>query len=317
MAHPHPYHLPNIGELAGAIESSLPELAGLISPLRFLGQGYEFAAYESSSGYVFRFPKTEDAARKQMIENSLMPNLSDALPVEIPLPNLLAAPSPQCPWGFHGYRKLSGVAVAEIQDFQPLLPFLVPQMAGFLVALHGFPIDRALALCVPFDGTWLEDLRELHQFLTKNLKSRLSPLELHRLDEWWQGFLGTAEMWRFEPVLVHNDLRPDHVLVRPDTVEISGVIDFGDVVVGDPALDFRRAAAWGGEDFLLSVARAYHELGGPADSEVFDRARLLGKTSVFWDVAHAIRLGYLGPPIPTLEQAVDSLRAELQQPGIL
>ena len=43
---------------------------------------------------------------------------------------------------------------------------------------------------------------------------------------------------------------------------------------------------------MLEVARAYHELGGPADSEVTDRARLLSKTNLFYDVVHAVTLGH-------------------------
>ena len=143
MAIPQPYRLPNINELAGAIEEAFPGLVGTISPLTFLGEGYDFAAFESSNGLVFRFPKREEAAKKQMVENSLLPELSSALPVDVPLPSLQAAASPKCPWGFHGYRKLSGIAVADLENFEELLPGLAPQIAGFLVALHSFPAERA------------------------------------------------------------------------------------------------------------------------------------------------------------------------------
>ena len=311
MAIPQPYRLPNTGELVSAIEEAFPELAGIISPLTFLGEGYEFVAFESSNGFVFRFPKREEAARKQMVENSLLPELSSALPVEIPLPSLQAAASPRCPWGFHGYRKLPGIAVADLQNFEDLLPRLAPQIAGFLVALHSFPVDRVLALSVPDNGSWLEDFREMHEFLLAELESRLTSTELHRVDEWWQAFLRTAEWWSFSPVLTHNDFGPAHVLIQPETLTVTGVIDFGDVVVGDQALDFPSVIAWRNEEFTLSVARAYHELGGPADSEVGDRANWLAKATVFLNVVHALTLGHHGSPIPTVEQGLSFLRAGL------
>ena len=311
MATPQQYRLPSINELVGAIEEAFPGLAGYILPLTFLGEGYEFAVFESSNGYVFRFPKREDAARKQIVENSLLPELGATLPVEVPLPLLLAAPSPICPWGFHGYLKLSGVAVANLQHFEESLPRLAPQIAGFLAALHSFPADRALALSVPDNSSWFGDFSEMHQLLLVELESRLTPIELDKMDEWWQAFLRIAERWSFRPVLTHSDFGPDHVLIQPETLKVSGVIDFGDVVLGDPALDFAGLLALGNEDFMLDVTRAYHEMGGPADSGVVDRARLLRKRNVFLDVVHALTLGHLGPPIPTIEHAMSWLRAGL------
>ena len=131
------------------------------------------------------------------------------------------------------------------------------------------------------------------------------------MDEWWQAFLRIAEQWSFSPVLTHHDFGPDHLLVQPETLTVSGVIDFGDVVVGDPAIDFVGLMVMGNEDFMMRVAEAYHELGGPADPGVMDRARLLRQRNVFIYVFEAIRIGHYGPPIPTIEQALHWLRAEL------
>ena len=299
-----PFSLPGSVELVSAVEGAFPELAGSISPMSILGEGYEFAAFESSSGIVFRFPKREEAARKQKVENALLPELSAALPAAIPVPRLQAGPSPMCPWGFHGYQRLPGIPVADLRDTAPLLPALAPQVAGFLAALHSFPVDRALALGVPAAGSWLQSFGEMHRFLMAELKSRLTPVKLGNVDEWWRSFLRITDGWCFSPVLTHGDLGPEHVLVQPQTHALSGVIDFGDVVVGDPALDFAGMIVLGDEEFMLEVARVYRELGGPADSEVTDRARLLSKTVVFHEVVAAITLGHSGPPVPTIEQAL-------------
>ena len=116
-----------------------------------------------------------------------------------------------------------------------------------------------MELSVPDDRNWLEDFREMHQFLLAELESQLTPWELARMDEWWQAFLRIAEQWSFSPVLTHNDFGPDHLLVQPETLTVSGVIDFGDAVVGDPAIDFVGLMVMGNEDFMTSVAEAYHE----------------------------------------------------------
>jgi Ser/Thr protein kinase RdoA (MazF antagonist) len=44
------------------------------------------------------------------------------------------------------------------------------------------------------------------------------------------------------PVPLHSNPGPEHVFVDPDTLRLSGVIDFGDAYLSHPALDFRRWA---------------------------------------------------------------------------
>lgn len=49
-----------------------------------------------------------------------------------------------------------------------------------------------------------------------------------------------AAAWNTAPVWLHGDLHPANVTVADET--IAGVVDFGDMFAGDPALDL--AAAW-------------------------------------------------------------------------
>jgi aminoglycoside 2''-phosphotransferase len=92
------------------------------------------------------------------------------------------------------------------------------------------------------------------------------------VEAFWRAFLDDDRHFRFEPVLLHGDLSPEHILVDLERTAITGVIDFGDAVVGDPAGDFggfdaafRQAALVGYElpidDTLLSRAVVYWKLG--------------------------------------------------------
>ena len=52
---------------------------------------------------------------------------------------------------------------------------MAPQIAGFLVALHSFPVDwRFQSRTI---RSWLEDFREMHEFLLAELESRLTSTE--------------------------------------------------------------------------------------------------------------------------------------------
>jgi ADP-ribose pyrophosphatase YjhB (NUDIX family) len=69
----------------------------------------------------------------------------------------------------------------------------------------------------------------------------------------------------FEPVLVHRDLGMEHILVG----ERSAIIDFEDVAVGDPAIDFVGIF----NAFGLTATRAVIEHYGPVDADFSGRLR--------------------------------------------
>ena len=67
----------------------------------------------------------------------------------------------------------------------------------------------------------------------------------------------------FEPALIHADLGPEHLLVRDG--RLAGVIDWGDMRLGDPALDYSWLlngpfATWDVDPELRRRARFYHRL---------------------------------------------------------
>ena len=54
--------------------------------------------------------------------------------------------------------------------------------------------------------------------------------------------------------VVHGDLVDEHVLLDDDTGQLSGIIDFGDVALGDPAQDFQGFWAYGADAARQVVA---------------------------------------------------------------
>jgi aminoglycoside phosphotransferase (APT) family kinase protein len=60
------------------------------------------------------------------------------------------------------------------------------------------------------------------------------------------GSAASAGSATFTPALVHADLAPEHLLADPVTTRLTGVIDFEDAQIGDPAIDFAglRPEVW-------------------------------------------------------------------------
>jgi hypothetical protein len=59
------------------------------------------------------------------------------------------------------------------------------------------------------------------------------------------------------PALVHGDLSGEHILLDADKKLLAGVIDFTDVVITTPVLDFMYLTEAYGTDFMLSVMLFY------------------------------------------------------------
>ena len=69
-------------------------------------------------------------------------------------------------------------------------------------------------------------------------------------------------------VVLHGDLVTDHILVEDGTQHLAGIIDFGDVGLGDPALDL--AGCWTyGHGPMVRLIECY----GSSDGGMLNRSR--------------------------------------------
>jgi aminoglycoside phosphotransferase (APT) family kinase protein len=144
-------------------------------------------------------------------------------------------------------------------------------IAAFLAALHRIPVDAATRAWAPGDDIARTDLRKR----AVGAAERLRATPLAALGGIAIGPILKRIAWLAEtPPLagptcwVHGDLYARHVLVD-EHYRFSGVIDWGDVHLGDPALDLSIAFS-----FLPARARAaFRAAYGMIDDATWDRAR--------------------------------------------
>ena len=229
----------------------LPGLAG--TELRHLGQGLDHAAFLVGD-VVLRVGAGSGTAR----EAQLLRALSPRLPLPVPVPLLV--------------DEELGVLVHRLLPGRPLLGRPAP--AGAARVLGRF-------------------LHHLHAVDPADVAG-LVPVEDADPHEWLAGLTGPAELLAVlrstvppatgRRVLAHADLGAEHLLERDGV--LTGVLDWSDAAVTDPALDLARPYRDFGPAFLAELLDAYgHERPDP------ERVRFFARCAALEDLAHGRQSG--------------------------
>ena len=224
-----------------ALHENFPDLP--ITQLEYLSEGWDSVACRINQELIFRFPKRAEVVESLQREIALLPQLAPTLPLPIPQFQYIGQPSETFPFSFVGYKALPGVMQAEWPEEVRQAEWWKPHFGNFLTALHSFPVEKARAAGIrdygPFiepAATWHETLEDFYSAVREEIYPLLAVAQQDDLADYFEDFLDNEEYFQFQPVLVHADLWDDHVLYDSATKQL-GIIDFGDMSIGDPALD--------------------------------------------------------------------------------
>jgi len=274
-----PHHIPSAEELKATVRAQFPQVDS--DGLRPLGSGWEFDAWETPDGWVFRFPRRREAPAQLLRERRFLDLVRPVLAPEVavPEPVLWGEPDRWFPWPFAGYRTIPGRG-ADHPGLTPH-PELPRQIGTALGRLHAMDEAAARSVGVPEDREgvveWAEEVREEVAVLRG-----LSP-EVDEAVVWLEELEAIPAPYEGPLRLVHNDLCPDHVLLDPATGELRGILDWTDTSLGDPALDFVFLVTWGGWATAEAVLAAYAEEGPALDDDFSSRLDTMARImSLHW-----------------------------------
>jgi aminoglycoside phosphotransferase (APT) family kinase protein len=248
------------------IETRFPELAPV--QLESLGEGWDNTAYKVNDSFVFRFPRREPAVALIGTECRVLPLLAPHLPVSVPSPEWTGDRDPRYSWPFAGYRILPGRTADRAELDDPSRAALAKPLGAFLAALHAIPVDPGWGL--PPDTIGRLDGEKLAARVRSSLGA-LGKDDLVGGTDRWVAIADEAAALRAGSDLrvVHGDLYARHLIVD-DAKQLSGIIDWGDVHLGDPAVDL--SVAW---SFLPPSGRLpFREAYGPVEDGIWRLARL-------------------------------------------
>lgn len=157
------------------------------------------------------------------------------------------------------------------------------QLAGFLNALHSLPLAEVVPVLPARDET--QFWSGLFDAFRDELYSFMPPVARGEADALGDAILAELERVPPDPALIHGDVGGGNILYNPSTRRVTGVIDFGGVAVGDPAVDIAALSCYG-EPFLALGALAY-----PGVAKLLPRARLYRATFALQQALWALRNG--------------------------
>jgi aminoglycoside 2''-phosphotransferase len=251
------------------IAASFPALAGL--EVRYLDEGWDFQVYVAGE-WAFKFPKRDDYARALIAERALLDLLAPGCPIPVPQYELIA--ETEAGDVIAGYRLLPGVPGIEVEPGFTLPGGSAEPFAAFLNHVHGLDRDsaevRGMAPERPEPTEeWFVDLRRYFDSVESHLPADLARGSRELLDSERITPFGCVCPKPF----CHCDLAAEHILVRPATNRVAGVIDWSDSGPEDPAGDFAGIVAWQGRAFTEEVLSHYDR---PCDEGLLRRAQAHG-----------------------------------------
>lgn len=163
-------------------------------------------------------------------------------------------------------------------------PGLAESIGTTLAQIHELPISIVEEQGLPLYSA--EDYRErrLAELDAGIQTGKVPP----RLADRWEHQLENVSWWRFEPTVVHGDMGEHQLLVAEG--QVSGIVDWMDARVADPADDLAWLAAAAPQDVLDSIFEAYNagrrELRDP---HLLDRARLASELALLRWLMYGVR----------------------------
>lgn len=233
--------------------------------LKFEDMGLDFqvvfATDISKQDWVLRLPRRRDAFLKAEQEKIVLELVGSSQEVfQVPHWEIFAE-------DLIAYKKLENepavTAIMENGEEQWLFnkgdvpKNYIRSFGQALAALHGISLEEARKTGMPIhSGAEIRDLMKkrmdkvYHNYdVNDNLWSR------------WMDWIENDTIWPDETSMIHGDLFPGHTLIDSSN-NVTGIIDWTEAKVSDPANDFTAFHLLFGEDKLDELIESYSEAGG-------------------------------------------------------
>lgn len=211
-----------------------------VNQISALDEGWDNTAFLVNNEIIFRFPHREFGLKCMQHEIELLPKISSYLSFQATVPKYIGKPSDLFPYSFAGYQMIVGAPLCDATNDLIDDHFFAKQLATWLKELHSIPVKaicpnlNIAELCWQFDiphriKRCYENLESYKNYFSNAGFDRSELIEV----------IEKIKLFRFENTfqsVLHGDLYCRHVIVN-ENLQPAGLIDFGDIFIGDPGID--------------------------------------------------------------------------------
>ncbi len=265
--------------------------------------------------WIFRFPRNSVVAGNLQKEQAVLPVVAPQVDFAVPRFEHVGTWNGQ---PYAGYRRIPGQPLSSLPNFRSKLPDeAAGPIAAALSLLHDIPTSLVAGACSvePTVDAW----RQRYYELRDTVRARISPLLDSRvLDAVERGFerFFREELATLEDVaLVHCDLSCEHILIGDDGSSVTGLIDFEDATIGDPAIDLVGIYVTYGMETVEKVLDCYQralDVQRTLDEHFEQRLRFYTWMASCHELLYGLEEGREDP----VEDGIEGLRLRLGNAGL-
>ena len=246
---------------------------------KYVSTGYDNDVIILDNTTIFRFPKHARAKKLLKGEVALLKILASSVHVSMPVYNFIAADYSCAQYSMIKGEGLTVRGYASLSISQKRK--LAEQIAYFLSELHSVPVS-AVKDCDVRERFTPQELRQLRKDAKKYLYPNFSPREMSIFETFFSGLTDVFQQ-TYKKVLVHGDFSGDHIIIDQEK-NLTGVIDFTDRAIHDPAFDFVHM--WG---LGLAFVEAVYTYYGGNKSGILERSNAYAKASAIWNMVESVK----------------------------
>lgn len=270
-----------------------------ITALEEVNIGWSSRIYILNGEYAIKLPKTKSGSREVEKEMKITHAIRALLPVAVPRYVSMMHGGPQ---DAYAYMFIPGTMLTRKplehngKNFDPttvpdrsLYVSIQKQLSGILAAIHGIGISVVRDTLQEFDGeTWSETYTLLGAKFSKSLSKAFPGRARLEAETLLENIISSISSSRFAEKFIHGDFGGWNILFDENSGKITGLLDWGDCRLGDPAVDFTEMIYDYGETYAREVLAYY---GQESEKTLLERAKLYLKLEGFRDLHYGLETG--------------------------
>lgn len=212
-----------------------------VDSIKLLDEGWDNVVYRVNEDLIFRFPRREFGVFCMENEIALLPFIARHVSFVLTRPEWIGRPSDLYPYAYAGYRMIPGLPLCEASNELIDNDRFAIILATWLKELHALKVSQEHIAVIKGEYEWKLNvahriqssnnnlLRYEHYFIQAGFRKEDLLDTIHQLSR--------LQFKSVKQSFVHGDLYSRHIIVDPVSLLPTGLIDWGDIHIGHPAID--------------------------------------------------------------------------------